>query len=141
MQDYLAFATQHLVLTAAIAAVLLALVANEIHGTITGGTPLSAPAAVRLINDQDALIVDVRPTADFKKGHMLGALNLPNDKLKDRLGELPKDKSRPLVVVCALGGTSREAALTLVGLGHAKAQALKGGINAWTAASLPLTTK
>ena len=141
MQDLLLFAQSHTLLTAALATVILAIIANEVHGSLTGGKKLSTGGAVRLINDRDAVVVDVRPVVDFKKGHLLGAINIPAEKLKDRLNELPKDKQKPLVVICALGGASREAAKSLRAAGYAEAYPLAGGINSWLAASLPVTSK
>lgn len=141
MDLYLQFAANHPLLVALLALSLLAIVANEIHGNLTGGQKLSAPEAVRLINDRDARVIDVRPAADFKKGHLLGATNIPSDKLKDRLTELDKDKSRPVLLYCALGGTARESALLLRREGFKEAFPLKGGLNAWLAANLPVTAK
>ena len=126
---------------AALATVMLAIIANEVHGNMTGGRKLSAPEAVRLINDRDARVVDVRPVADFKKGHLLGAVNVPHDKLKDRLTELGKDKTHPVILYCALGGTARESALLLKAQGYTEAYPLAGGLNAWMAANLPVTVK
>jgi len=141
MDQYLQFANAHPLLMAVLALSLLAIIANEVHGSMTGGKKLSAPEAVRLINDRDARVVDVRPAADFKKGHLLGAVNIPNDKLKTRLSELERDKSKPVIVYCALGGTASEAAKTLRAAGFAEALPLRGGLNAWLAANLPVTAK
>ncbi len=141
MTEYLQFAAAHPVLVALLALSLLAIVGNEVHGSLTGGKKLSAPEAVRLINDREAQVLDVRPVADFKKGHVLGAVNIPSTKLKERLTELGKDKTRPLVVYCALGGTASEAAKTLREEGFAEAFPLRGGLNAWLAANLPVTAK
>lgn len=141
MDQYLQFATAHPLLMALLATSFLAIIANEVHGNLTGGKKLSAPEAVRLINDRDARIVDVRPVADFKKAHLLGALNIPVDKLKSRLNELDKDKTKPVIVYCALGGSAREAALLLRQQGFTDAFPLQGGLNGWLAANLPVTTK
>lgn len=141
MQELLQFAAAHPFLMAALGASLLAIIANEVHGSVTGGKKLPPAEAVRLINDRDARVVDVRPVADFKKGHLLGAVNIPHDKLKARLTELEKDKSKPLIVYCALGGTSRESVLLLKQAGFAEVYPLAGGLNAWVGASLPVTAK
>lgn len=141
MDALLPFLSAHPLLTAALALSLLSIIANEVHGSMTGGKKLAPAEAVRLINDRDARIVDVRPTADFKKGHLLGALSIPHDKLKDRLTELDKDKSRPVILYCALGGTARESALLLKNAGYTEAYPLAGGLNAWVGASLPVTAK
>ncbi len=141
MESYLQFASSHLVLTALLTLSLLALVANEVHGNLTGGKKLSTPEAVRLINDRDARIVDLRPAADYKKAHVLGAINIPSDKLKNRLNELEKYKTKPVIVYCALGGSASESAKFLQANGFPEAFPLKGGLNAWLAANLPVTTK
>ncbi|MDP3859570.1 MAG: rhodanese-like domain-containing protein [Stagnimonas sp.] len=141
MDALLPFVTAHPLLIAALALSLLAILGNEVHGSLTAGPSLGPAGAVRLINDRDARLVDVRPAADFKKGHLLGAVNIPHDKLKARLTELEKDKSRPVILYCALGGTARESALLLKKAGFAEAYPLAGGLNAWISASLPVTSK
>lgn len=117
------------------------MIANEVHGTLTGGKRLGALEAVRLINDRDALIVDVRPNTDFKKGHLLNAVNIPLAKFGERAAEIGKDKSRPVIVYCALGSSQVEAAAKLRTLGHTEVYQLKGGMNGWLTASLPVTAK
>ncbi len=117
------------------------MIANEVHGTMTGGKRLSAPEAVRLINDRDALVVDVRPQADYKKGHLINALNIPLAKFGERAAEIGKDKARPVIVYCALGSNQSEAAAKLRSLGHSEVYLLKGGMNGWLTASLPVTAK
>lgn len=135
----LSFAQAHLGLFAALAAVLTLLVANEIHGIITGGRKLGPLEVVRLINDREPVVVDVRPAADFKKGHLLNAMSLPLAKLEERANEIAKDKTRPVVVYDALGGT--EAAVKLRKLGFTEVYPLRGGLNAWLGANLPVTAK
>ena len=141
MDQYLQFASAHPLLMGLLALSLIAIVVNEVHGSLTGGRKLSVPEAVRFINDRDAQIVDVRPLADFKKSHVMGALSIPSDKLKDRSSELGKDKTKPVILYCALGGTASEAAKTLRAQGFAEAFPLRGGLNAWMAANLPVTAK
>jgi len=137
----LTFVQAHLVLFAALIVVTVALIANEVHGSVQGGKRLAPSEAVRLINDRDALVLDVRPAADFKKGHLLNAVNLPLPKLTDRASEIGKDKSRPVIVYCAIGPTAVEAAIRLRKLGHTEVYALRGGLNGWLGANLPVTAK
>jgi rhodanese-related sulfurtransferase len=141
MTEYLQFAAAHPVLMTVLAVSFLAIVVNEVHGSLTSGRKLSPPEAVRLINDREAQVIDVRPAADFKKAHVMGAINIPSDKLKERLGDVGKDKTKPVIVYCALGGTATEAAKTLRAGGFGEALALRGGLNAWLAANLPVTAK
>ena len=141
MQQFIEFFGNHLILFAGLAAVIALIVANEVHGTLTGGKRLSATEAVRMINDRDPLIVDLRPVADFKKGHLLNAVNVPVQKIEERVSEFGKDRSRPVLVYCALGGSSGEAAAKLRKLGFTEAYPLRGGLNAWIQGSLPVTVK
>jgi len=141
MEPYLVFIQNHPGLFAALGAVVALLIANEVYGQIKGGKRLSIPEAVRLINDRDPLIVDVRPAADYKRGHLLNALSIPFAKLEERIGELGKDKARPVLLYCALGGSGAEAAAKLRTLGFSEAYPLSGGMNGWLGANLPVTQK
>jgi rhodanese-related sulfurtransferase len=135
------FFHNHLILFAGLGGLLVLFIANEIHGQVAGGKRLAPPEAVRMINDRDIVVVDLRPAADFKKGHLMNALNLPVGKLVERAGELPKDKSKPLLLYCALGGVAAEAAAKLRKLGYAEVYPLRGGLNGWLASNLPVTVK
>ena len=141
MPQFLEFFHHHLPLFVAGALILLLLVVNEVAGNLMGEKRLSALEAVRLINDRDAQIVDLRPVAEYKRGHLLNAVNLPFTKLEERASELGKDKARPLLLYCALGSTSAQAATKLKKLGYAEVYPLRGGLNAWAGANLPVTAK
>ena len=141
MAQFLEFFGNHSALFIALGVVLTLLVANEVHGALTGGKRLNAPEAVRLINDRDPLVLDVRTPADFKRGHLLHAQNTPLAKLDEHLVMIGKDKARPILIYCALGGSATAAADKLKKLGHTEVYPLRGGINAWLTANLPVTTK
>lgn len=141
MQQFIEFFGNNLPLFSAAIVIVALIVANEVHGTVTGGKRLSAPEAVRMINDREPLVVDLRSAADFKKGHLINALNLPAQKIGERSSELGKDKSRPIILYCALGGSSREAAMTLRKQGFAEVYPLRGGMNGWLQNNLPITAK
>lgn len=141
MQQFIEFFGNHLPLFAAFGTIVLALLANEVHGSMTGGKRLAPLEAVRLINDREPLIIDLRPASDFKKGHLLNALNLPLAKLDERLHELGRDKARPVILYCTLGSSAGEAAARLRKQGFVEAYPLRGGLNAWLQSNLPVTAK
>ncbi|SFF51325.1 Rhodanese-related sulfurtransferase [Fontimonas thermophila] len=141
MAQFIEFVSNHPVLFALLGVLLILFIANEIHGAIAGGKRLSVPEAVRLINDRDPIILDVRPPADFKKGHLLHAYNAPITKLDEHIGQFGKDKTRPILVYCALGSTAVTAAERLRKNGFAEVYPLRGGLNAWLGANLPVTTR
>lgn len=103
-----------------------------------GGVSVSTLEATQLINRQDALVIDVRGTDEFQKGHILNSRNLPLADLESRLGELEKFKSKPIIIACASGNRSGSAAAMLRKRGFEQAFSLVGGTGAWQQAGLPV---
>jgi rhodanese-related sulfurtransferase len=141
MEPYLQFVMNHALLFGALGVLVVAFVANELHGNLTGGKRLNPQEAVRLINDRDPIILDVRPSADYKRGHLLNALNLPVAQLEAQMGQIGKDKTRPVLVYCALGANSMLAVDKLRKNGYTEVYPLSGGINNWQGSNLPITAK
>jgi rhodanese-related sulfurtransferase len=141
MDQLLQFVALHPVLFSALGVASVLLILNEMSGVVTGEKRLSPLDAVRLINDRHALVVDVRAPADFKKGHILNAINVPQTKLGERLGEFGKDTARPIVLYCALGGVAAQASHTLKKAGYSEVYPIRGGLNGWLGANLPVTTR
>ncbi|MFN0075942.1 MAG: FAD-dependent oxidoreductase [Prosthecobacter sp.] len=67
--------------------------ANHLRGDL----PLSQWNAL----PADAFLLDVRDADEFAEGHAAGAVNIPLPELRDRLGELPRD--RALHTYCGVG--------------------------------------
>jgi rhodanese-related sulfurtransferase len=102
-----------------------------------GSDSVGANEAVRLINREKAVLIDVSEPEEFAKGHPSGARNVPFGKLEGAK-ELPSNKALPLVLVCPSGARASRAAGLLRKAGYEKAQALAGGTAAWREANLPL---
>jgi rhodanese-related sulfurtransferase len=102
-----------------------------------GGGALSPTDAVRLINQDKAVLIDVREPAEFAAGHAAGARNVPLNTLDSAKG-LPTNKAIPLVVVCATGARSSRATAQLRKAGYSSVHSLAGGTAAWRSASLPI---
>jgi DMSO/TMAO reductase YedYZ molybdopterin-dependent catalytic subunit len=97
---------------------------------------VSARAARSLV-DAGALLLDVREPGEWADGHAHGAIFIPMGRVQARRGELPT--GRRIVVVCRSGG--RSAAITDALRAHAyDAVNLTGGMCAWAAAGLPVTS-
>ena len=86
--------------------------------------------AARLGTDEEPFVLDVRQPDEVDEWAIPGATNVPLGELAGRVGELPHD--RELVVVCAAGGRSAQAADLLAGQGLHVAN-LRGGMAAWGA--------
>ena len=102
-----------------------------------GGAKVSAADAVRLINREKAVLIDISEPAEYAAGHAVGARSVPLAGLETSR-ELPKNKSLPLVVVCPNGSRAPRAVAVLKKLGFENARALAGGLDAWRAANLPV---
>jgi len=101
-----------------------------------GGAAINTLQATQLINSKPVQILDVRSPDEFKTGSLANAKNIPLAALKDRLGELKKDK--PVLVVCASGARAAGPAALLRGMGFGEVFVLQGGLAAWREAGLPV---
>ena len=99
---------------------------------------LTAQGAVQLINRERAVVVDVREPEEFAAGHVTGAKNVPLGQLEQKLQAAVKNKSLPLLLVCATGARAQRAVATAKKLGYEQAQAVAGGLKSWKDANLPL---
>lgn len=135
------FVGNHPLLFGALVLALIALAANELFRTFKGERPIPANEAVRLMNTDDAIVVDTRSAADFKKSHILNAKHVPMAGIEDRAKEISKNTERTIICYCGIGNVAPQAAAKLRKLGYSRAYALKGGINAWQADGMPVTSK
>ena len=81
--------------------------------------------------DAGAYVLDVRSNDNFAAAHVPGAWNTPLLHLPDRTGELPPDKSMPVLTICQSGNLSLSAVLYLKSLGFENARSVNGGTTAW----------
>jgi rhodanese-related sulfurtransferase len=103
----------------------------------TQGGKVNATEAVRLINREKAVLIDVSEPAEYAAAHAAGARSVPLGGL-EKSANLPKNKALPLVVLCPTGVRATRAAALLKKLGFDNARALAGGLAAWREANLPL---
>lgn len=132
------FVGNHWYLFVALAVVSGLLIHNLIVGDRGSVEPL---AATDLINRQEATVIDVRPAADYAKGHIINAVNVPFNGFKNQMVALAKYKGKPIVVNCRSGAQSMAACRQLRKEGFEQVFNLKGGIMAWQEANLPVTRK
>ena len=139
MAEFIDFAFRHWYLFVALFVILGALVGGEILRKMRGITALNPTQALQLINHQDAVVVDVRDSADFKTGHLPNAHHIPVGELKQRLKELNKFKEKPIILYCRTDTRAGSAGAQLKKEGFSMVSTLQGGIAAWQNASLPLS--
>lgn len=72
--------------------------------------------AERLLNDNEAVLLDVRTAQEYHYGHIDGSINIPLDELRERLDEIEPAKS--VYVICQSGLRSYIASRILEGNGY-----------------------
>jgi rhodanese-related sulfurtransferase len=137
MALFLEFLTQQWMLAGALLAVIVMLVMHEARKS---GPSLSPQQAINLVNSQDGTFVDLRDAAEFNKGHIMGAVNIPATKLVERMAELEKFKAKPVVLVCKMGQQSSAAGKQLKGADYTQVNKMTGGMMEWSNLQLPTVT-
>ncbi|MCS7468030.1 FAD-dependent oxidoreductase [Stieleria sp. ICT_E10.1] len=97
-------------------------------GVLRGDQPI---VHVDTLSDKSrgpAFLLDVRSEAEFAAGHLPGAVNLPIEQLRERLGEVPRD--RTITAYCKVGQRGYLATRVLLQHGFDAAN-LSGGYTLW----------
>lgn len=134
MALFFEFLAQQWILVAALLTVVVMLI---LHENRKSGPSLSPQQAINLVNTDDGIFLDLRDAADFKKGHVVGAINIPAAKLPERMVELEKYRDKPIVLVCKMGQQSGAAGKQLKAGNYSKVYKMTGGMMEWANLQLP----
>ena len=138
LQELLAFAGRHPMLSLALAGLTLVLLYTEAARLFQRFRGIKPAELSALVNRDNALVVDLRAQNDFQQGHVAGARHVLMSQFDPESPQLAKAKSLPVVLVCQSGVTASGAAKRLVKAGFEKVYVLDGGIEGWRQAGLPL---
>ena len=138
LQELLAFAGRHPLLSTGFVVLTLALIGTELAQLFRGFRTLRPAALTALINRENALVVDLRAQGEFEKGHIPGSKNVLMSQFDPENKKLAGARALPVVVVCKDGQTSGGAAKRLKKAGFEQVYVLDGGIAGWQQADLPL---
>lgn len=141
MDQLSTFVTNNWILVGALIVVLFLLINSFIGGRLRGFTSTSPAEAVKMINREDAVVLDVREESEYQEGHIINAVHVPLSQLNDKIKELEKYKNRPIIAACRSGHRSGQACATLKKAGFDNVYNLGGGILGWKNANLPLVNK
>jgi len=86
------------------------------------------------LDEDRAILVDVREPDEFESEHIPGAVPLPLSQFD--ASALPSERDKKTVLACFIGGRSERAAELLLAAGHPQAFHLDGGLFAWKEAGL-----
>ena len=132
------FIANHLFLFCLLLSILMLLAWNLFGDSLSGIKSLAPHEVTRLINRDDARVIDLRRRAECEAGHIIDALNIDPAQLEGQMEKLKKYKAQGVIFCCASGGVSAREARRLLRAGFDKVYTLKGGLYAWQNASLPL---
>jgi len=135
------FIENHLFLCAAFVVVLFMLLKAEFDHQTSRANQLTPINAVRLMNNDAAIILDVREPAEYGVGHITNAINAPLSSLPEKLQEFSSNVNDPIVVYCNSGNISGKACKILQHAGFTNVHNITGGAHGWQDANLPLTKK
>lgn len=138
MSRFFEFVANHPILWTLFVVLLVAWVVVELRSHARGSINLSIFDFTRELNSGNALLIDLRPSADFDKGHIRGAKHLTPSQVDPGAKDIGKYKDGTVLLYCQNGATSGEVADKLLKAGHAKVYSLKGGIAAWMQDQLPV---
>src|SRR5947208_6117558 len=102
-------------------------------------TEISPQDAAQKLQNQEAVIVDVREKDEWDEQHIPGAIHLSRGTLELDVEEKVPDMNATIICHCGGGGCSALAAESLQKMSYKNVRSMAGGFKAWKAAGLPTT--
>ena len=141
MAQLIEFAGNNLILVAALAVITFLIIKTEIGAKLSKVAQLNVNEAVRFMNNDDVVVLDVRENNEYGTGHIRDSIHIPMASLTKRMNELEKFKNKKILAYCRSGSRSNHACRTLSKQGFENVNNLAGGIMSWTSANLPISKK
>jgi len=90
-----------------------------------------AQAYEQLQNDKTIKLIDVRTTEEYRDGHIANSVNIPLDKLQNRISGVVSNKETKVFVVCLSGSRAGNAVSYMKQVGYTNVFNI-GGVGSWT---------
>ena len=100
MEQFFTFLGNHPILVGTFLLLLFLFFRNE---RTRAGATVGTQELVRLVNKENAVVLDVRERNEFMEGHIVDALNIPYASLESRLDEISQHRETPIVIACKMG--------------------------------------
>lgn len=101
--------------------------------TLDGVMPVVTWRELAAADRSEVCLVDVRTPEEYSLGTIDGAVNIPLDDLRGRLGEIDRDSD--VIVFCAVGLRGYLAQRILLGRGYRRVRNLAGGYKTYSLAT------
>ncbi len=142
MEQYLTFFSNHPILSIAWLAIFLMIIFTTIKIKMSPVKVIGTQELSFLVNKENAVLVDIRDENDFKARHIIDSRRLAKEKIaKNDFASLENDKDKPIIIICNAGISAQGVAEKLIKADFNKVNVLKGGINGWISAGLPVIKK
>ncbi len=136
MQQFIQFLGHNWAMSTALIIVFAMILFNEIQFIRKKGKAISPQEVIKLINNDSAVVIDLRDKEHHLKSHIIDAISTPVDDF-DKDNKLNRYKDNTIILVCEQGLKSASLALKLRKKGYKNPLVLSGGMNAWLTAQLP----
>lgn len=133
--EFFVFISQEWLLVTTLAVLMVVYAYRE---RIKNGRPIPAYEVTRMLNKEEAVLLDVRDAADYKAGHISGALNLPHAKVAAEGEQLLEPHRSKVIVVADKMGQHAGAAGRTLGQKGFDVRRLAGGVSEWQNQGMPL---
>jgi len=134
------FINNHLLLSGLFASLLLALLVTELLRLGSKFKPVGSAEAIRLINRENAAVVDVSASNEHQRAHIVDAINITPGQVRADHPQLQKLQGRPLLVYCKTGQASYQVAGKLAAAWPQPVYLLRGGLTQWLQDQHPVET-
>lgn len=132
--EFFVFVSEQWMLVSVLMVIVYLFAINE---RIKSGKPISSHVATRMLNTDEAVLLDIREAKDFKAGHIAGAINIPHTKLQDRLVELEVHREKAIILADKAGQHTGATGRRLQQK-EFNVQRLTGGMMEWQNQKLPV---
>ena len=136
MENLGEFIVNHWMLSSAFVVLAFLVLSEQLNHKLSGISPVDSSTAIRMINQEKGIFLDVREPSEFSKESIADSLNIPLANMAD--DSSLNDLAQTIVIICASGQRARNAAKILNGKGFTDVHVLTGGLNTWKEAKLPL---
>ena len=142
MQEYIDFFSNNLVLTIGWIATVFLLISGFVQSRLSHVKSINTQDTILLINKNNAIVVDVRPSDEFNQGHIVNAKNIVASQIEEgHFGGLEDHKNTPIILVCDSGARTTGVGKKLAKAGFTQLHNLSTGMNGWVTQNLPTTKR
>ena len=140
--EILPFVKNHHLLSLGWIGLFIAIIVLTVKSKLSKVKVIDNAQAIHMINKENAIIIDIRPADNFKKGHITDAHNILPIDIKNSSSKLiEKFKENSIILIDENGLSSASIGETLIKQGFLNVSVLKDGIAGWNGENLPLVKK